>query len=115
MQAAPCSSSPMTLRNAAGSGEAQRLLPSRFESGSTVSGEGDQGAGGALGRPLKPAPSEPKAETVVSTPMLTAINSDLPGQVTGQVRENVYDSGTGKHLLIPQGTRLVGLYGHHIA
>ena len=47
--------------------------------------------------------------------MLTAINSDLPGQVTGQVRENVYDSGTGKHLLIPQGTRLVGLYGHHIA
>jgi type IV secretion system protein TrbI len=47
--------------------------------------------------------------------MLTAINSDLPGQVAGHVRENVCDSDTGEHLLIPQGTRLFGLYGHHIA
>ena len=46
--------------------------------------------------------------------MLSAVNSDLAGQVLGQVRENVYDSDTGEHLLIPQGTRLVGLYDHHI-
>jgi type IV secretion system protein VirB10 len=57
---------------------------------------------------------EVKAGTIIPAVMLTAINSDLPGQITGQVRENVYDSDTGEHLLIPQGTRLVGLYDHQI-
>jgi type IV secretion system protein VirB10 len=61
------------------------------------------------------SPYEVKAGTIIPAVMLTAINSDLPGQITGQVRENVYDSDTGEHLLIPQGTRLVGLYDHHIA
>jgi type IV secretion system protein VirB10 len=46
--------------------------------------------------------------------MRTGINSDLPGQITAQVRENVFDTETGQYLLIPQGTRLVGLYDHHI-
>ncbi len=46
--------------------------------------------------------------------MLTAVNSELPGQILAQIRENVYDSDTGEHLLIPQGTRVVGLYDHHI-
>ncbi len=61
------------------------------------------------------SPYEVKSGTIIPAVMLTAINSDLPGQITGQVRENVYDSDTGEHLLIPQGTRLVGLYDHHIA
>ena len=60
------------------------------------------------------SPYEVKAGTIIPAVMLTAINSDLPGQIIGQVRENVYDSDTGDHLLIPQGTRLVGLYDHHI-
>jgi type IV secretion system protein VirB10 len=60
------------------------------------------------------SPYEVKAGTIIPAVLLTAINSDLPGQITGQVRENVYDSDTGEHLLIPQGTRLVGLYDHHI-
>jgi type IV secretion system protein TrbI len=60
------------------------------------------------------SPYEVKAGTIIPAVMLTAINSDLPGQIIGQVRENVYDSDTGEHLLIPQGTRLVGLYDHHI-
>lgn len=60
------------------------------------------------------SPYEVKAGTIIAAVMLTAINSDLPGQITGQVRENVYDSDTGEHLLIPQGTRLVGLYDHQI-
>ena len=34
----------------------------------------------------------------------------LPRLVTGRVRENVYDSATDRHLLIPQGTTLVGAY-----
>ena len=51
---------------------------------------------------------EAEAGTIIPAVMLGAINSDLPGQILGQVRENVYDSDTGEHLLIPQGTRLVG-------
>ena len=53
------------------------------------------------------SPYEIKAGTIIPAVVLTAINSDLPGQITGQVRENVSDSDTGGHLLIPQGTRLV--------
>ena len=56
------------------------------------------------------SPYEEKAGTIIPAVMLTAISSDLPGQITCQVRENVYDIDTGEHLLIPQGTRLVGLY-----
>src|SRR2546426_1241958 len=51
---------------------------------------------------------EAEAGTIIPAVMLGAINSDLPGQILGQVQENVYDSDTGEHLLIPQGTRLVG-------
>lgn len=39
-----------------------------------------------------------------------SISSDLPGEVTAIVRENVYDSPTGQYLLIPQGSRLLGMY-----
>src|SRR2546425_11433716 len=60
------------------------------------------------------SPYEVKAGTIVPAVMLGAINSDLPGQILGQVQENVYDSDTGEHLLIPQGTRLEGLYDHRI-
>lgn len=43
------------------------------------------------------------------------INSDLPGEVKALVRSNVYDTATGKYLLIPQGSRLVGIYDSQIA
>ena len=60
------------------------------------------------------SPYEIKAGTIIPAVLLSAVNSDLPGQILAQVREAVYDSDTGEHLLIPQGTRLVGLYDHHI-
>src|SRR5437667_2555878 len=60
------------------------------------------------------SPYEVNAGTIIPAVMLGAINSDLPGQILGQVRENVYDSDTGEHLLIPQGTRWVGLYNFKI-
>lgn len=53
---------------------------------------------------------EIKAGTVIPGVMISGINSDLPGQIIGQVRENVYDSATGQHLLIPAGTKLIGIY-----
>jgi len=47
--------------------------------------------------------------------MISGINSDLPGQIMGQVSQNVYDTATGKYLLIPQGTRLLGAYTSDVA
>lgn len=51
---------------------------------------------------------------VIPGVMISGINSDLPGQIMGQVSQNVYDTATGKHLLIPQGTRLVGTYNNNV-
>ena len=58
------------------------------------------------------SPYEVKAGTIIPGVLLTGVNSDLPGQLIAQVRESVFDTETGQHLLIPQGARLVGLYGH---
>jgi type IV secretion system protein VirB10 len=58
------------------------------------------------------SPYEVKAGTIIPGLLLTGVNSDLPGQLIAQVREPVFDTETGQHLLIPQGARLVGLYGH---
>lgn len=46
--------------------------------------------------------------------MITGIRSDLPGQITAQVTENVYDSPTGHILLVPQGTRIIGQYDNNV-
>lgn len=48
--------------------------------------------------------------TVIPALLLGGVNSDLPGYVLGQVSEHVYDTGTGRRLLIPQGSRLFGEY-----
>jgi type IV secretion system protein VirB10 len=56
------------------------------------------------------SPYEVKAGTIIPTTLLTGINSDLPGQIVGQVRENVYDTVSGAYLLIPQGSRLIAAY-----
>lgn len=66
-----------------------------------------------LGRERKAAlvPNvEIKAGTVIPGVMISGINSDLPGQIIGQVRQAVYDSATGQNILIPPGARLVGSY-----
>ena len=51
---------------------------------------------------------------VIPAVMVTGINSDLAGSIIGQVSQNVYDTATGKHLLIPQGTKLFGTYSSQI-
>jgi type IV secretion system protein VirB10 len=61
------------------------------------------------------SPYEVKAGTVIPTVLLTGMNSDLPGQVVGQVRENVYDTVTGNYLLIPQGSRVIAAYDSMVA
>jgi type IV secretory pathway VirB10-like protein len=56
-----------------------------------------------------------QAGSVISAALLTGIRSDLPGQVTGQVTENVYDSPSGRYLLIPQGSKLIGTYDSQVS
>jgi type IV secretion system protein VirB10 len=51
----------------------------------------------------------------IAASLITGLNSDLPGEVTAQVTENVYDTVTGKTLLIPQGSRLIGSYDSVVA
>lgn len=67
-------------------------------------------------RVSKPAsPYVVQAGTVIPGALITGIRSDLPGQITAQVTENVFDSPTGRLLLVPQGTRLIGIYDSQIA
>ena len=56
------------------------------------------------------SPYEIQAGTVIPGALVTGINSDLPGQIIGTVTQNVFDSVSGKYLLIPQGSRLLGRY-----
>lgn len=63
------------------------------------------------------APASPyvlQAGAVIPAALITGIRSDLPGQITAQVTENVYDSPTGRLLLVPQGTRLIGQYDNGV-
>jgi len=60
------------------------------------------------------SPYEVKAGNFIPAALITGLNSDLPGMVVAQVRQNVYDTVTGKYLLIPQGSRLVGEYDSKI-
>lgn len=55
------------------------------------------------------------AGSVIAASLITGLNSDLPGLVTAQVTENTYDSVTGRTLLIPQGSRLIGSYDSVVA
>lgn len=56
------------------------------------------------------SPYEVKAGTYIPGVLISGINSDLPGNMKAQVREDVYDTVTGNHLLVPKGTTLIGTY-----
>jgi type IV secretion system protein VirB10 len=60
-------------------------------------------------------PYEIKAGWDIPAVLEQALNSDLPGEIKALVRQNVYDTATGKYLLIPQGARLVGAYDSRVA
>ena len=56
-----------------------------------------------------------QAGSIIPASLITGIRSDLPGGITAQVTENVYDSPTGHFVLIPQGARLIGTYDSQVA
>ena len=70
-----------------------------------------------LGSSLQPmtSPFEVKAGALLPATLLVGIDSDLPGETSALIRRNVYDSVTGRYLLIPQGTRLLGSYDNRVA
>ncbi|MEQ1612382.1 MAG: TrbI/VirB10 family protein, partial [Hyphomicrobiaceae bacterium] len=61
------------------------------------------------------SPYQLMAGTVIAASLVSGLNSDLPGFVIAQVTENIFDSIAGRHLLIPQGSRLIGKYDNVVA
>ncbi|MEX2745730.1 IncP-type conjugal transfer protein TrbI [Rhizobium mongolense] len=61
------------------------------------------------------SPFELKRGSVIPATLITGLNSDLPGRITAQVSQNVYDSATGYRLLIPQGAKLFGRYDSKVS
>ena len=66
-----------------------------------------------LSRPASPFVVQ--AGTIIPAALITGVRSDLPGQLTAQVTETVYDTPSGRIRLIPQGARLIGIYDSQIA
>ena len=61
------------------------------------------------------SPYELKRGSVSPATMITGLNSDLPGRISAQVSQNIYDSATGYRLLIPQGAKLFGRYDSKVS
>jgi len=101
-----------------GSGAAPQLVQTAA-TGNNVSQFGNSGQGDRWKLDSQPeaprTPYELRAGFVVPATLISGINSELPGQIMGQVAQNVYDTATGKYLLIPQGSRLVGAYSSNVA
>ena len=58
---------------------------------------------------------ELKRGSVIPAILISGLNSDLPGRITAQVSQNVYDSATGNQMLIPQGSKLFGRYDSRVS
>jgi type IV secretion system protein TrbI len=73
---------------------------------------GDLNSGG----PVSPvSPNSVLAGSVIAASLITGLSADLPGMVTAQVTQNVFDTVTGRILLVPQGARLIGKYDSVVA
>jgi type IV secretory pathway VirB10-like protein len=64
---------------------------------------------------LPASPYQVMAGTVIAGALITGIKSDLPGDVIATVTEPVFDTATGKFLLIPQGSRILGKYNSQVS
>ncbi len=82
--------------------------------GSTAEFAGGRVSGGGQLVPLR-SPWTLSTGSVIAASLMTGINSDLPGMVIAQVTQNVFDSATGRTLLVPQGSRLIGNYDSVVA
>ena len=109
----------------AGAADESRAAPALVQRGSSAGGSKDLGQFAGAGQedrwrldaqPEAPrSPYELRAGFVVPATLISGINSDLPGQIMAQVSQDVFDTATGRHKLIPQGARLVGRYASDVA
>lgn len=63
------------------------------------------------------APKTPfvlRSDTIIPGTLISGINSELPGTILAQVNLDVYDTATGKYLLIPAGSKIQGVYATNI-
>jgi len=106
---------------AGGAGAADRMLPAsavqnmQDQKRAFIESAGQKAdyVAGAYQHPV--SPFEVKAGSIIPAALITALNSDLPGEIIAQVTEGVFDHATGRTLLIPQGARLVGKYDSQVA
>lgn len=61
------------------------------------------------------SPYQVMTGTIIAASLVTGLNSDLPDTVIAQVTQPVYDTASGRHLLIPQGSRLIGRYDSQVS
>ncbi|MFD1940675.1 IncP-type conjugal transfer protein TrbI [Paradevosia shaoguanensis] len=95
----------------AGSGEAQNADPNGQDAKDAFFNQDLKDLGYLSNHVMAPvSPFELKRGSVIPATLITGINSDLPGRIIAQVSQHVFDSATGHHLLVPQGTRLFGRY-----
>ncbi|MCX6049354.1 MAG: TrbI/VirB10 family protein [Chloroflexi bacterium] len=80
-----------------------------------VANGGDTATRNPASLQLPASPYQVMAGTIIPAALVTGINSDLPGQVIANVTEAVYDTATGRFLLIPQGSRLIGRYDSKVS
>ena len=80
-----------------------------------VANSGDTATRNPASLQLPTSPYQVMAGTIIPAALVTGINSDLPGQVIANVTEAVYDTATGRFLLIPQGSRLIGRYDSQVS
>lgn len=65
---------------------------------------------------VKPiSPYEIQAGTIIPAELITGINTSLPGDVVAQIQQDIFDTMTGRFLLIPKGSKLLGKYDSQIA
>ena len=123
-QGAPAQPTPLPIALAGGAGPTAAPAETQAADVQPANGQGGKRQFAAnskvddyLQNPLREpeSPWEVKAGTVIPAALLTAINSDLPGEIIAQVTEPVYDHTTGRTVLIPQGSRLIGHYDSQIA
>jgi type IV secretory pathway VirB10-like protein len=109
-----------------GAADVSRVAPTLVQRGGSSAGGGKElGQFAGMGQedrwkldaqPEAPrSPYELRAGFVVPATLISGINSDLPGQIMAQVSQDVFDTPTGRHRLIPQGARLIGRYSSEVA
>lgn len=94
-------------------GEPATAVGTRKEQFASAQSSGGHLNSGSLVAPL--SPNSLLAGSVIAASLITGLNSDLPGMVTAQVTQNVFDTVTGSILLVPQGARLIGKYDSVVA